>query len=208
MNKLLRKYFNHVKINDIIQVLTYSDVLLLSGWGLVNPILAVFITDQIQGGTLILAGTASTVYLLVKSVLQVPIARYIDIKRGEWDDYWLMMLGTAFIALSAFLFIFARYPWHVIAIQVLTGIGGALSYPTWQAIFTRHIDNREEGLEWSLYYTATDLGAAFSAALGAFIAEIFGYQSLFVVVGIMSVAGTLLLAVIAHRFKRRKLKYL
>lgn len=175
---------------------------MMSGWGLINPILAIFISEQVHGGTVILAGIASTTYLLIKSILQIPIARFIDLKRGEWDDYWVMIMGSLFIAASAFIFIFVTEPWHVIFAQVVGGIGGALSFPSWQAIFTRHIDKREEGLEWSVYFTAVDLGGALSAALGGFIAAYFGYKSLFVVVTLMSLLGTAFLAGITHRLKK------
>jgi DHA1 family quinolone resistance protein-like MFS transporter len=183
--------------------MTYSDVLMLSGWGLVNPILAIFITEQIDGGTVVLAGFASTTYLLVKSILQIPVARFIDLKRGERDDYWVMIVGSVLISVTAFAFMFASAPWHVIAIQVISGIGGALSYPSWQSIFTKHLDKREEGLEWSLYFTATDLGAAMAASVGAVVAYIYGYQMLFWVVGVMSVMGTLFLAGVFSGMRKR-----
>src|SRR3989344_2085153 len=193
MKRLAQKYFQNVKINSVIQFMTYSDVLLLSGWGLIMPILAVFITEQVDGGTILLAGMASTVYLFVKSVLQIPVARLIDMTKGDNDDFWVMISGSLLISLCGFLYLFVSLPWHVIAVQIIYGVAGALSFPAWQAIFTRHIDKREEGLEWSLYFTATDLGAALSAVLGGAIAQIFGYKFLFLAVGILSLLGTLLL---------------
>lgn len=203
MKGFVKRYFYHVKVNQVIQFMTYSDILLLTGWGLVLPIIAVFITDQIEDGSLVLAGIASTTYLLVKSVFQIPVARYIDLKKGEWDDFWIMVIGSLCISLAAFLYIFATLPIHVIAIQVIYGVGGALSFPSWQAIFTRHIDKSEEGLEWSLYFTATDLGGALAASIGGFVASFYGYRTLFVVVGIMSLVGTAFLAGTTHKLKKR-----
>jgi len=48
--------------------------MMLSGWGLINPILAVFISEQVVGGGVELAGMAATVYFVVKSVVQIPVA--------------------------------------------------------------------------------------------------------------------------------------
>ena len=176
---------------------------MLSGWGLVNPIIAVFFTEQVEGGNVALAGLASTVYFLVKSIVQIPVARFIDLKRGEWDDYWTMIIGSLIISMSAFLYLFVRLPWQVIAVQAIYGVGGALSYPSWLAIFTRHIDKREEGFEWSFYYTATDLGAALTAGLGGLLASSFGYNLVFVIVGLASLAGTAFLAGIVGVNKKR-----
>jgi len=195
--------FVGLKVNKVIEFLTLSDILMLSGWGLITPIIAVFFTEQIEGGSVALAGLASAAYFLTKSIIQIPMARFIDMKRGEKDDYRTMIIGSSIITLCAFLYIFVRFPWQVILVQVVYGIGGALSYPSWLAIFTRHIDKRKEGFEWSLYYTATDIGAAFAGALGGLLAASFGYKFVFMIVGIMSTLGTIFLAGITKELKRQ-----
>jgi MFS family permease len=197
-----KSFFKGIRINRVIQFLTYSDVLMLSGWGLVNPILAIFFNNQIKGGSASLAGLAVAVYLVTKSVLQMPIARYIDLEKGEGDDFWAMVIGSLMISMTAFLYTLAKLPVHVILIQIFYGVGSALSYPAWMAIFTRHTDRNQEGIQWSLYYTATDLSAALTAGLGGFLVTKIGYNNLFVIVGITSLIGTAFLAGIARRLKR------
>lgn len=184
-----------ISINRVIRFLTISDILMLSGWGLINPIFAVFVTDQIQGGNVEMAGLAITVFLLTKSLVQMPIAWLIDKKRGEIDDFWVMIIGSLIISLSAFLFIFAKNVSQILLIQVVNGFGAALSYPSWLAIFTRHVDTHKEGFEWSLYFTVTDLGGALVAGLGGAIANYLGFQSLFLLVGLLSFLGTAFLFV-------------
>jgi len=103
--------------------------MMLSGWGLINPILAVFISDQIVGGGVELAGVAATVYFVVKSVAQIPVARWNDMRRGEWDDYWVMIAGSLLITLSAFLYIWVRYPWQIYVVQTIGGLGGGVVIP-------------------------------------------------------------------------------
>ena len=203
MQDLINKGRKKFDINKVVQFLTYSDILMMSGWGLVMPIISVFFSDQIQGGDVKFAGLASTVYFVVKSVVQIPVARMIDKHRGEKDDFWVMIAGSLIISLSAFLYMFARTTWQIYGIQVLYGLGGALSYPTWLAIFTRHVDKNKEGLEWSLYYTTTDLGAALTAGLGGLLAVSFGYQMLFWLVGVSSLAGTMFLVGIREEMRKK-----
>ncbi len=186
-------FFKGVTINTVVQYLTYSDVLMVMGWGLVSPIIAVFITEQVKGGSLELVGLSTTVYFLIKSLVQVPIARFIDLKHGEKDDFWCMIAGSFLISIAAFAYIWVKYPWQVYVVQIINALGSALSYAAWQAIFTRHIDKHEEGLEWSLYYTSTDLAGALAAALGSLIAAKFGYYWVFLLVGIGSLGGTMFL---------------
>lgn len=201
----LQRIFFIISINKVVQFLTYSDILMISGWGLINPILAVFFTDRIIGGSVAVAGLASTIYFFSKSILQVPVARFIDSKRGEWDDFWVMVIGSLLISLSAFLFVFVRYPWHIYLIQMVSAIGASLATPSWLAIFTRHIDKTHASLEWSLYYTTTDLASALTAGIGGFIASSMGYKSLFIIVGIASLLGTAFLMGVSSNLKRSQI---
>ncbi len=201
------KYFlTGIRINKVIQFLAYSDIVMMSGWGLINPIIAVFFTEQVVGGDIALAGLAATTYFLVKSLLQIPVARWIDLRKGEWDDYMVMATGAIIYTLCAFLYMAVSLPWHVFALQILFAIGSALYYPSWLAIFTRHADRNEEGLEWSLYYTGSDLASALTAGLGGLLVASFGYQLVFLLVGIASAVGTVFLLLIAHDLKTRHLR--
>src|SRR3989338_7506894 len=101
---IFKKLFVGLRVNRVIEYMTLADVLMLSGWGLITPIIAVFFTEQVEGGSVALAGLASTTYFLVKSIFQIPIARIIDIRRGEWDDYKVMIAGSLIITTSAFLY--------------------------------------------------------------------------------------------------------
>jgi len=60
-------------INKVVKILVLSDFVLLFGWGLIAPILAIFITQQIQGGDAKVAGIAVGIYWLLKSIVQIPI---------------------------------------------------------------------------------------------------------------------------------------
>jgi len=197
------KLFKDVQFSLVIKFLTYSDILMMSGWGLIGPRFAVCVTDQVPGRNVEVVGLASTLYVVTKSVYQIPRARYIEKKKGENDDFYIMILGSLIITISAFLYIFVNNVWTLYGVQMLYGIGGALSYPSWLALFTRHIDKHEEGLEWSLYYTTTDLGAALTAGLGGFIAASFGYNWVFLSVGFASLFGTAFLYGIKNYLYRK-----
>lgn len=187
------------KINPIIKTLIFSDLLILSGFGLISPIFAVFITDQIKGGSVEIAGLAATIYLVSKSLGQIPVAEYIDRIKGERDDFKLMLFGSIGFSLVPFLYLFIKTPAQLCLVQLFYGLSAALTFPSWMAIFTRHIDAEKEGLEWGTYYTLTDLGGALTATVGGILAQNFGFKPLFVVVGILSLTGSLSLLAIKAR---------
>lgn len=133
--------------NPIIRILIISDIILLSGTGLLGPVFSIFIVDFIEEGTVAVAGVAATVFLLTKSLLQLPIAMFIDRVRGEKDDYWIMVIGSLGAAIVPILYLFIRTPLQLYGVQLLYGALSAMTFPSYMALFTRHIDKKREGVE-------------------------------------------------------------
>lgn len=182
-----------MKINNLIKFLTLSYILLVSGWGFVGPVFAIFITKQIEGGTLELVGFATAASLLVRAIFQMPFARFVDSKKGEIDDFVVMAIGSLILSVSPFLHIWASKPIHILILQGMMGFGWAMVLPGWQAIFTRHIDRQREAEEWSICNTMVGLFAALAGALGAFLADSVGFDNLFLIVSTVTAAGCVFL---------------
>lgn len=189
-------------INKILSVLVLSDILILSGFGLMSPIFAVFVSEQISGGNLIVVGVAGSIYLAVKSILQIPIGRLIDKISGEKIDFWLALVGNILMTISVFLYIFASLPVHVYLIEALSGIGAAISYPAWMGLFTRNMETGRESFVWSVHSTFVELSSAATAALGGVIATKLGFESVFLSVFILGVLGTITLSLIYPHIKK------
>ncbi len=194
------KLFEKVRMNKVIRVLILSDFFLFSGVGLMSPIFAVFITEQIKGGSIQVAGFAAAIYLICKSLLPIPIARFIDIRRGEKDDFRVMMLGSIVMALVPFAYLFVHLPWELYVVQAIYGIGAAFAFISWEAIFTRHVDKEDVALEWGMYETLMNLGGAAAAGIGGAIAQTLGFQALFILTGVILLCGVGALFGIARRF--------
>ena len=173
--------------------MVFSDLFLYSGWGLITPILAIFIIGNIQGGDAKVAGIAVGIYWLGKSFLQIPIAHYLDKNHGEKDDYYALVGGTLLSALSPIGFIFANLPWHVYALQFLHALAMAFALPAWWAIFTRHIEKKKEAFCWSLDSSTIGLGAGVSGIIGGIIANSFGFLPLFIAISVLGVITAIIL---------------
>lgn len=93
-------------MNRTIKLLMISDIFVLTGFGLISPILAIFIKDNLIGGTIFAAGLASTLFLITKSVIQLPFSRYVD--KHDDTKRWLI-LGTLFISIVPFIYIFSNH---------------------------------------------------------------------------------------------------
>jgi len=188
--------------NRVVTYLTLADFFIISGWGLINPIFAVYVTGQIRGAGIEAVGLATTIYFLLKSGLQVPLANLIDKIRGEKDDFLAMVAGMTIMGIVPLFYIFIKNVPQLFLVQALYGLGGALSYPSWMALFTRHIDKRKEGWEWSLYYTTVDLSGAAAAAIGGYLAKYFGFHQLFLVISFLVFVGIFLSFKIRENLRR------
>jgi MFS family permease len=189
----------NMKVNIIIKILILSDFLIWSSYNLLAPVFALFITDKIQGATIESVGIASGLYFICKSIFEVPVGVFIDKTKGEKDDLYTAICGTILFALVYFLYIFIDQVWQLYLLQVFLGISAALAFPGWYSIFTRHVDKDQEGFEWSMYDVFLGVGIAAASTLGAFIADIFGFNILFLVVGVITILGALLMLLIKDK---------
>ena len=185
-----------MKINRAIRTLIVSDLFLNSGWGLLGPVFAIFLVQNIQGGDAKVAGFAAMIYWTVKSILQIPIGKYLDKNHGEKDDFYFMVLGTFLIGFVPFGYLFSSLPWHIYVFQVVQSIGMAMIIPSWSAIFTRHIDKGKEAFEWGLDSTILGFGTGITGAIGGLLVVVFGFKVLFILVGTFTFLAALLLVFI------------
>lgn len=184
-------------VNNIIRFMIASDFVLNLGWGLLGPVFAIFIVQNITVGSASeaarVAGFASLSYWVTKSVLQIPVGRYLDKVHGEKDDFWFMVMGTFVAAFIPLGYLLSSAAWHIYLLQIIYAIGMSMVFPSWLAIFTRHIDKGKEALEWGMESTFIAAGAGIAGGTGGVLASIFGFPILFIFVSGFTFLATILL---------------
>ncbi|MBS3167950.1 MFS transporter [Candidatus Woesearchaeota archaeon] len=173
-------------MNRTIKLLMFSDVFVSTGFGLIEPILAIFIKENLIGGTIFAAGMASTIFFLTKCIIQLPFSKYVD-KHDHKIRY--LLIGSLLIALVPFLYAFAKHINTIYLAQFVYGIGAGLAYPAWLGLWSTNLDKHNESFEWSMYSTFVGVGIAATAAIGAGLAQFIGYHATFFIVGFMSLIG-------------------
>lgn len=182
-----------IKVNRFIKMLVLSDLFFLGGWGLVNPIFSVFIVEKIEGATIATAGFIAGLYWLVKALVQVPMANYLDKTEGEKDDFYALFLSLILAGFAAFSFALAQKIWQVFLVQFTLAVAMGVYVPSWSGIFSRHLDEKRYALDWSLDSTVIALASFITSILGGIIASYFGFQAVFLLVGVFSLAGASLI---------------
>lgn len=178
-----------------------SDFLFNSGFSFFAPIFAVFVTKQISGGSIEVVGFAAAITQIFKVGLQIPVARFLDRNHGEFDDFYSLIAGSIISSLVPFMYFFAETATHIYIIQAIYGMGLAMAVPPWFAIFTRHIDKLQENVEWSFESVSIGISGAAAAAAGGIIAQKAGFQTVFIIGGILSSFGALLVTLIFRDLK-------
>jgi len=197
--------FEKIKnFNRVIVTMVTVDFFVNSAFGIISPFFAIFITRQIEGGTATVAGFAAASYWITKSVLQLPVSRFLDRTDGEKDEFLAFFLGYLTQSLIPIIYFFSSQPWHIYVAQIFYGSIMAWVVPAWYSIFTRHIDKFRISFEWSLY-SVISVGIATSgaAAIGGVLIDKFGFRPLFLAASLISLISAMgLLSIKKHIFPK------
>lgn len=173
-----------IKVNRAIQIMLLYLFFVVMAESLFTPIFSVFIIKSIAGATLKTAGFALAIFALSKSLVQIPLSRYLDKLKGEKDDFHSLIFGALVAVIYPFGLIFVSKIWHLYFLEILAGIGTAALMAAYYSLFARHVDKGSEGFEWSLFSVGgLTVSGAIGAAIGGILADIFGFQLLFLING-------------------------
>jgi DHA1 family quinolone resistance protein-like MFS transporter len=175
-------------MNRTLKLLIASDTLVFTGFGLIAPILAVFL-NNFPGGSLAVIGTMTTLFLITKTIFQLVFAKVFK----PQHRFFMVVVGTLLIASVPFFYLFSTQIWHFYLAQFVYGLGAGLGYPAWFSLFSTNLTKGKQGFEWSIYSGLVGIGAAISASVGSVLADKFGFSIVFILTGILSVAGMLIL---------------
>lgn len=190
-----------IKLNKIIKYLILADLAFWSGWGLVTPVFAIFISETIIGGNAVVAGLAFGIYWTVKSFFQYPIGLYLDNKKGDKDDYFFLVCGFLISSLIPIGYIFTQYPWQVYILQVFYGVGMAMSIAGWRALFTRSIDKGQESSQWSLDDALLGFGQGILGLLSGLAVFYLGFKFTFIIASCFGLISIVLLMQLRSNIK-------
>ncbi len=176
-------------MNKTLKLLIASDTFVFLGFGLIAPILAIYIKDNIVGGSLAAVGLMSTIFLISKTIFQLFFSRLF----GPKHRFYMVCIGTFLIICVPFIYVFSTRVWHFYIAQLIYGLGGGLAYPAWFSLFATHLTKGKQAFEWSIYSGLVGGGAGVSAYFGSILATNLGFTVTFFVAGILALTGMIIL---------------
>lgn len=189
---------NFIPLNKVIRTLIFADFIFYSAWGFIGPIIAIYFIGTIEGADTQVVGIAAGVFMILRSILQVPIGKYLDRNHGEHDDYWFVVIGALIASFVPLFYIFITQPWHLYLVQAIYAVGMAMAIPAWGGIFMRHIDKNKEAQSWGLESSAIGLGAGITGIIGGTIASVVGFTPLFIAASLFGAVSVIALLYIKN----------
>lgn len=126
-------------------------------------------------------------YLLTVSILLLTCGRLGDI----WGHKRVYITGLVIFAAASALCSLAPTEGFLIGARTLQAVGGAMIISNSQAILTRSFPPEKRGQLLGMLYTIAYLGILIGPSLGGYLADAFGWRSVFlvnVVIGVVTVA--------------------
>jgi MFS family permease len=184
-------------INKAIKTLLTFVFLFNVAAGLYVPIIAIYITQHVFGATLAVVGISIAIYSISKAIFQIPIARRLDVTKGEQDDFYVLLFGILMAIVYSFGFILINNVWHLYILEIFTGIADACIMAAYYAIFSHHIDKASQGYEWSLFSVGgLTVSASIGGLVGGYIATEYGFSTVFILAGLSNAVAALVLVIL------------
>lgn len=176
-------------------LLLASSMFMLAG-GLFGPIYAIFVEEI--GGNLLDAGIAYSAFAIASGALIFFISRWEDhIKHQEK----LVVAGYVLSCLGFIGYLLIRNPIDLFLVQIIFGMGEAVGTPAYDGLYSKHLEKGKFVSEWGLWESMSYMIIGVSAASGGFLATLYGFRFLFMVMLCLSLLG---LVVSSLLFIRRR----
>lgn len=183
-------------------LLLACSMFLLAG-GLFGPIYAVFVEEI--GGDLLTAGAAYGVFSIVAGVVIYFISRWED-KVKHQEKLVVMGYGLRVLGFAGYLLI--TRPLELFIVQIIFGIGEAIGIPAYDGLYSNNLDKGKFTSQWGAWESMAYITLGVSALVGGYLANIYGFRLLFVIMLILSIFGFISsLFLLAKKEKRSRKKY-
>lgn len=167
--------------------LILADILFAGAWGMISPIIALFITTKVFQATAVTIGIYAFLHFFTQAIFQIPIARFLDSKEGEHDEFYCLFGGVVFSGITAVCYLAVKDPIALYLAACMQGLGMAMYMPAWSSIFSRHLNPGKVASAYALDNTALGMATAVFGLLGGIVYKYFGGNILFIAIAALSI---------------------
>lgn len=173
-----RKGLKKGKQNMALRILLITDGLVVFSAAMLGPIYALFVQDI--GGDILDTGLAAGVFTATAGIVVFLSGRFSDRIR---ESELIVATGYAIMGIGFFSYTWVGTVVHLLIVQVIIGFGQALCSPSFDALYSKHLDPERSGSQWGAWESMNYFAVAFGALAGSAVVSLFGFQALFVAMG-------------------------
>ena len=177
--------FRFTKFAHIAEVLTLNDVLYWGGDTFASVVLALFITQYIDGATASSVGIAYMFYRLASALTTAQIGRMFDRHKGYIDEVIALFFASFIAGLTYIVLSFAVQLWHLYIAMMFLGICRSFDINSWKIIFYSHLESKTKGRTIGTYDAIYGVAAGAMAALAGFVGDAYGFRNVILIAGLI-----------------------
>lgn len=190
IERFLGRKPSHFEINPVVKAYIISETFLWSAWDLVLPIIAIFIAKSVPGGNIQTAASGYSIYLISRVIFELITGKILQHTKDR-RKMITAILGILCLSVAYFGFAFAKNLHSVFLSYAILGLGFGVAAPAKNTLFSIHLDKNKESTEWSLNDAVCAIAMALATALGGFVAAEYGFQTLFLIAGVVNILSIL-----------------
>jgi len=166
--------------NHALRILLGTVSLVLIAGAMFGPIYAIFVEEI--GGSLFDASFAAGLFALTAAITTVIAGTYIDNIRENKQVlvFGYIITGIGFLGYTHISSVFGLF-----MVEMILGVGEAVSWPAFDALYSRHLDKHKEGSEWAAYEAMAYLVGFFGAMTGGLVVTFFTFGTLFSLMAVL-----------------------
>lgn len=174
-----------LRIDPVVKAYIVSESFLWSAWNFTTPIFAVFATQNIKHGSVEIAASAFSTYLVTRVIFELIGGRF-SAKFNDVQKMYVTIIGAGAISFAYIGFAFATATSELFLYYALAGAGLGFMSPAKNSLFSIHLDKNKEATEWSIADATSFIAMALATALGGFIAGTYGFKILFLLASLVN----------------------
>jgi predicted MFS family arabinose efflux permease len=153
--------------------------------GLLGPLFAVF-SEQIGGDILDITG-AWAMYLIASGIAYPVVGRLLNTSRWKFR---MIAVGYALNTVFTFGYLLVNDTTDLLLVQIGLGVAEAIATPSWDAFFASKLHDTRDTFAWGIASGHTQFISGVAIAIGGLIASYASFRAVFLVMGLISLAAT------------------
>ena len=181
-------------LNKPLRILLITNSMIFFAAAMLAPIYALYV-EKI-GGDLLDASVAGGILAFTAGITVLLSGKYSDkIKENEL----IVVAGYAIVGTGFLFYTMIDSIWSLLAVQAMIGLGEAIYLPSFDALYSKHLNRNRSGAQWGMWESMRYFSTAIGAIAGGFIVTKFGFNVLFVIMAIFCYASAIYIFHLSRR---------